>query len=645
MSRLSIQRSGWRGVGLVAITYAYFLIFAQFAFLRRLTQLGIADSHLKIVMAAMAAGGILFSLLASQRVFGPSPRLRLQAALLVCGVAALLTLLPLSINESIAISVLIGAGVGLLTVTLVSHLYMWLGDGDSLLRVGLGTGLGYLICNLPVLFTASPKSQTVTAAILCFIGVFAAANVTMETAAVTFTTQQAPLSFSRVLIAFTALVWLDSAAFFIIQNTPALKARTWEGTVHLWINGFLHLLAAIASAWLLRRRGLTFVLCLAVLVLAIAGLLLLDPGRVLLASGFYPIGVSLYSVALVAYPSMLAPASSSADRARKAGLIYAVAGWFGSAMGIGMGQHLGQVPIVFVLLACVLVFGPQLIELLRLRGREVATTAIVLLAAFCIHRTVLAFRPQPTALSRVERGRQVYISEGCINCHSQYVRPNTPDVLMWGPVQAIDELRLERPPLIGNRRQGPDLSEVGSRRSPLWLKAHFYDPQEVSHASFMPSYSHLFERAGSSGDDLVAYLDSLKGLGTEQHFRSEQTWMPSVGGIAKANASDGAHLFNTYCATCHDSDGRTRQRWQMSFKRSPPNLEIGPWLHLSTSDSAEQREIHLAQIVKFGIPGTDMPGHEYLSDQNISSLAIWLTQNIVWPSQYTNSQSISGENR
>jgi len=56
-----------------------------------------------------------------------------------------------------------------------------------------------------------------------------------------------------------------------------------------------------------------------------------------LASVFYPIGVSLYSVALVAYPSLLAPASSPAERGRKAGWVYAVAGWFGSAMGIGMG--------------------------------------------------------------------------------------------------------------------------------------------------------------------------------------------------------------------------------------------------------------------------------------------------------------------
>jgi cbb3-type cytochrome c oxidase subunit II len=629
--RPSFQLSGWRGASLVAITYVYFLIFAQFAFLKRLANLGIADTHLKVVMGAMAAGGILLSLLGARLIFSSSPRRRLQTALCVCGIAALLTLLPLTASASLAVSFLIGAALGLLTVTLVTHLRLWLREGDLLLKVGLGTGLGYLICNFPPLFTASPGVQAVTAAALCLVGVFAAVKVTNEAFSETVPTVSPQISFSRVLICFTALVWLDSAAFFIIQNAPDLRAGTWDGTIHLWINGLLHLSAAVASAWLLRRRGVSFVLALAILALAVSCLLLLDPSRVLLASFFYPIGVSLYSVALVAYPSLLTAASSSTERARKAGLIYAVAGWFGSAMGIGMGQHLGQVPVLFVLLASSLVLGPQLIELLRLRGREVATTVAVLLAAFCVHRAILVSRPEQPALTQVERGRQVYISEGCINCHSQYVRPNTHDVLIWGPVQTTDELRQEHPPLIGNRRQGPDLSEVGSRRSPLWLKAHFYNPLEVSHASFMPSYAYLFKNPKNRGDDLVAYLGSLKSSQVQQHLRAEQSWKPSVTGVAQATQSNGAYLSNLYCATCHTPDGRTRQSWQASFKRLPPNLATGPWFHLSASDTAEEREIHFAQIVKFGIAGTDMPGHEYLSDRDVSSLALWLTQSIVMP--------------
>src|ERR1019366_4998049 len=338
MSRVKAICSGWRGICLVAITYVYFLIFAQFAFLKRLAMLGIADEHLKAVMGAMACGGILISLLAPRLRLFPSPNLRLRAGLAAAGLAAVLSLLPLGLAASIAVSFLIGCGLGLLTVTLVTWLRLWLGSGYFLLKVGLGTGIGYLICNFPPFFTAMPETQAAVAAVLCAVGVCA-----------TFTDIRHPLvdpaeapvfsvSFLLVLACFTALIWLDSAAFFIIQNSPALKAGTWEGALHLWVNGLLHFAAALASVWWLRRRSLSSLLAAAFLALAAACLLLLDPNRALLASVFYPVGVSLYSVALVAYLSLLAPASSDADRGRKAGWIYAIGGWFGSAMGIGMAQ-------------------------------------------------------------------------------------------------------------------------------------------------------------------------------------------------------------------------------------------------------------------------------------------------------------------
>ena len=384
--------SGWRGICLVAVTYVYFLIFAQFAFIKRLAELGIADTHLKIVMGAMAAGGILLSLIAGRPLFAasaPSPRMRLQAALCICSAAAIASLLPLSLGASRIVSFAIGAGLGLLTVTLVSHLPLWLGHGDGLIKVGVGTGLGYLICNLPPLFTAAPESQAITAASLSLAGIIAAAKLTSPSRTQPPTQPQERISFGRVLVCFTALVWLDSAAFFIIQNTPILKAGTWEGTAHLWVNGLIHLVAAIAGAWLLRRRGLPSVFNGAVLLLAAACLLLLNPDRTLLASVLYPIGVSLYSVALVAYPSLLSSATSSQERARNAGSIYSVAGWFGSAMGIGMGQHLGEVPVVFVALAATLVLGPQMLVLIRRRTREMAAVTAALTAALCIRMAII----------------------------------------------------------------------------------------------------------------------------------------------------------------------------------------------------------------------------------------------------------------
>ena len=332
MSRGEMRQSGWQGACLVAITYVYFLIFAQFAFLKRLADLGVADTHLKAVMATMAMGGILFSLLAPRVSRWPSPNLRLRAGLFASGNAAFASLLPMTLAAAMAVSFLIGAGLGLLTVTLVTHLRMWTGSRHPLLLVGIGTGAGYLVCNLPVLFTASAEGQTTVAGVLCLAGI----AITFYSLAAQQEEVEAPrtatLPFRRVLACFTALVWLDSAAFFIIQNTAVLKAGTWNGRFHLAANGLLHLGAALSCVWLLRRRGLSLVLTSAFLALGSACLLLLHPGRALAASVLYPIGVSIYSVALVAYPSLLSSAASIAERGPPGwmALCHSGLGWIGA---------------------------------------------------------------------------------------------------------------------------------------------------------------------------------------------------------------------------------------------------------------------------------------------------------------------------
>ena len=632
MSLAKLRTSGVQGVGLIAVTYVYFLIFAQFAFLHRLDTLGITGAYLKIVMAAMAIGGILLSLLVPRITPLPSPVRRLQLAFCLAAIAAFLTIAPLTVATAIAVSLLIGVGLGLLTVTLVTHLRQWTGDRNALSKVGLGTGIGYFLCNVPSLFTASPQVQSATAGLLCLLAiVFAAFTVEPESQPQSSATPASlNIPFALVVVSFAALIWLDSAAFFIIQNTAALKAGTWQGSAHLWANGFIHLSAALLSAFLLRRRGLSVVLATAVCALAFACLLLLDPARAITASVFYPIGVSLYSVALVAYPSLLSSATSTAQRARQAGWIYAFAGWIGSALGIGMGQNLGHIPPAFAVVAAGVVLSPVLFKIFRHRPRELALTAVVLLIALAVHR-IQPSAPVAASPTAVERGRLVYISEGCIHCHSQYVRPNTTDVLMWGPLGGLDELHQERPPLIGNRRQGPDLSQVGVRRSPLWLKMHLYNPQEVSGSSIMPSYAFLF--SDERGNDLVVYLASLHSPAAQQHIADEQQWHLPAEATASANPADGPQLYNRYCATCHNANGSTRLKWQSEFVESPAFLTAGGMQSGGTTTLQSGRIDHLAQIIKFGVPNSDMAGHEYLPDKDIASLSSWLAQNTAQPAQ------------
>ncbi len=620
---------GWQGVLLIAATYTYFLIFAQFGFLKRLAELGIGPGVLPAVMGAMAAGGIGMSLLAPRIGKWPDAARRLQAGLFGCLSAALLTLLPLNAVTAALVALVVGASLGLLTVTLVSNLALWTGTRAPLFKVALGTGIGYFICNFPPLFTAPPRGIAMSAAGACLLGAIAAHRTVIDRRQPAKDETQpgapahlSPVPFALVLAWFTALVWLDSAAFYIIQNSPQLKAGTWQGDLHLWRAGILHLAAAILSAWLLARRGVFVTLALALGVLASACLLLLDPSQVPLAGVLYPIGVSLYSVALVAYPSFLISGAHGL-RARRAGSLYAVAGWIGSAMGIGMATNLHGVPPAFVAVAGALFFVPWIWNALR-AGRlhrsgegQFLAVVLVLAAAFVVTRWLHPpARPLAgsAALSAAERGRRVYIAEGCINCHSQYVRPNSPDVLMWGPVTSVEEIHRQQPPLIGNRRQGPDLSQVGTRRSPLWLRIHFMNPRDVSYQSPMPRYDYLFN--DSRGQDLVAYLVSLNAPG---HWQQIAGWQPS--GAVHGEAADGAQLFAEHCATCHNPDGVVRRAWASSFRRLPPDLARDRLDHFDSGASLARQRLDLARIVKFGIKGTDMAGHEYLPDSQVSALA------------------------
>ena len=606
-------RSGWRGIGLIAVVYVYFLIFAQFAFLARLSQLGLGGNALKIVMTAMAAGGILFSLLTPRTRAVQNPAGSLRMGLAVSAIAALLTLLPLGIATGSIVAFLIGAGLGITTVTLVTHLRTWTGARGGILHVGLGTGLAYFICNVPAVFTATPQAQAVFAAALCLVAIGLPLAAPAEILA-----PRAPghrMSFAIALASFAALIWLDSAAFYIIQHTSSLKAGTWLGSIHLWINGALHLCTAVAAGMLLQRSRTATTLALAYAALAFACVLLQNPTLILSASLFYPIGVSLYSVALVAYPSFLSSAESTADRARQAGWIYGIAGWIGSALGIGMGQNLGRVPLTFVAIAGLMVLAPFCVLAFKRRTRELAVIATAGAIAFMLFK-LLPEHQASTALSSAEHGRQIYISEGCISCHSQYVRPNSPDVQMWGPAESMEELHAQKPPLIGNRRQGPDLSQVGLRRSPLWLKAHLINPAEVSYHSPMPSYAFLFR--DTRGSDLVEYLSSLRGAGGQQQLQSEALWSPTPAALTSANARDGQLVYEQHCVTCHDPHGSARLRWLGAWHKLPQSLSV------LKEFAAREPSSKLAQIAKFGILGTDMPGHEYLNDQQIASVALWL---------------------
>jgi cytochrome c oxidase cbb3-type subunit II len=91
-------------------------------------------------------------------------------------------------------------------------------------------------------------------------------------------------------------------------------------------------------------------------------------------------------------------------------------------------------------------------------------------------------------------GREVYIREGCYNCHSQMIRPMRDEVERYGHYSLAAESMYDHPFLWGSKRTGPDLARVGGRYSDEWHVQHMIDPQSVVPESIMPPYGFLMNR-------------------------------------------------------------------------------------------------------------------------------------------------------
>jgi len=109
-------------------------------------------------------------------------------------------------------------------------------------------------------------------------------------------------------------------------------------------------------------------------------------------------------------------------------------------------------------------------------------------------------------------GRDVYVREGCYNCHSQMVRTLRFETARYGHYSLAGESVYDRPFQWGSKRTGPDLARVGGRYSDDWHRAHMTNPRDVVPESNMPSYPWLAEHP-LHADEIVAHMQALKRLG------------------------------------------------------------------------------------------------------------------------------------
>lgn len=109
-------------------------------------------------------------------------------------------------------------------------------------------------------------------------------------------------------------------------------------------------------------------------------------------------------------------------------------------------------------------------------------------------------------------GRDVYVAEGCYNCHSQMIRPFRAETLRYGDFSTAGEFVYDRPFQWGSKRTGPDLARVGARYSDEWHRLHLTNPRDVVPESNMPAYPWLAQKKVDPAE-ITEHLKALKKLG------------------------------------------------------------------------------------------------------------------------------------
>jgi len=222
------------------------------------------------------------------------------------------------------------------------------------------------------------------------------------------------------------------------------------------------------------------------------------------------------------------------------------------------------------------------------------------------------------------RGRELFKSNGCLYCHSQFVR--TQD---WGLGRTSQpgDYFYDRPHLLGTERTGPDLAQIGGQRPPLWDIMHHRNPRSVSPGSIMPNFSYLSDQ---DLQDIKAYIEGLGNRNLEtQDF---QPLVPELysgreniynNTIANANSSNesrteyadliavGKILFAQRCLPCHGASGIGQGPYARHVNQHPANLND----RISNFPGVDY---HFWRVME-GVPGTAMPPWKL----SITEEAIW----------------------
>ena len=244
------------------------------------------------------------------------------------------------------------------------------------------------------------------------------------------------------------------------------------------------------------------------------------------------------------------------------------------------------------------------------------------------------------------RGREIYIKNGCIYCHSQYVRPQD-----WGlgaqRIAQAGDYAGQLPPLLGSQRTGPDLSQEGGEHPDDWHVAHFENPRYTSPMSVMPEFSF---HSDAEISDLIGYVQSLGAKDADFRVQRQETWgeqaraayaagpdesiewlhanvpevwrvMPNPYPPSEPALARGERIYQMYCVGCHGASGDGRGPAAEFLDPQPQNFAS---LRRNLVDDKYIGGILYYQIMN-GVTGSAMPYFK----THLESAKIWDVSNYI----------------
>jgi cytochrome c oxidase cbb3-type subunit 2 len=160
-------------------------------------------------------------------------------------------------------------------------------------------------------------------------------------------------------------------------------------------------------------------------------------------------------------------------------------------------EQIEKSPLLLIVLTILVVAVGGLVEIVPLYFQKSTTQPVAGLKPY-----------EPLRLE----GRDIYVREGCYNCHSQMVRPFRAETERYGHYSVAGEFVYDHPFQWGSKRTGPDLARVGGRYSDDWHRIHFNNPRDVVPESIMPAYPWLAS-AKLTGSDIEAKMKALRAVG------------------------------------------------------------------------------------------------------------------------------------